>query len=352
MSRGGGRGTGAERVDGGGSGTEPEGADQRGGVREAGAVGSSRTQVRIRAPREAVYGAFLSPEALAAWLAPEGMTGQVHAFDGREGGGYRMSLFYPPGEGAPGKTAEFEDRFTSRFVELRPPERIVQVVTFDSEDPAFAGEMRMEVTLEEEAGGGAGVTVAFEGIPPGIRPEDNDAGTRSSLEKLARLLDGVDDGDGPVIRRIRRQPTLSIRAEVAWSDAPAFFDRAYGALLRHLGSHGGVLDGPPLSCSHRRTADGMDVEAALPLLRAVDGAGEIVAGEIPPVEVATTFHVGSYAGLSESYRTLADFVAREGRRATGVAFDFYVDDPGRVPVDRLRTRIALVLEEEDQDALV
>lgn len=300
-----------EGVDAGNRGTGREGADGGGTARRAGAMGSSRTQEWIRAPRESMYGAFLSPTALAAWLAPDGMTGQV--------------------------------------VELRPLERIVQAVTFDSDDPTFAGEMRMEVTLEEAAGGTA-VTVAFEGIPPGIRPEDNDAGTRSSLEKLARLLDGDDDADGPVIRQLRRQPTLSIRAEVAWSDAPAFFDRAYGALLRHVGARGGVLDGPPLSCSYRRTADSMDVEAALPLLLPVEGGGEIVSGEIPPVEVAATFHVGSYAGLSESYRALEDFVERSGRRATGVAYDFYVDDPGRVPVDRLRTQIALVLEEgEDRD---
>jgi hypothetical protein len=33
------------------------------------------------------------------------------------------------------------------------------------------------------------VTIAFANIPPGIRPEDNDAGTRSSLEKLARYVE-------------------------------------------------------------------------------------------------------------------------------------------------------------------
>jgi hypothetical protein len=29
----------------------------------------------------------------------------------------------------------------------------------------------------------------FEDIPPGIRPEDNEAGTRASLEKLARYAE-------------------------------------------------------------------------------------------------------------------------------------------------------------------
>jgi hypothetical protein len=32
------------------------------------------------------------------WLSPGDMTGKVHEFEGRVGGGYRMSLFYPPSE--------------------------------------------------------------------------------------------------------------------------------------------------------------------------------------------------------------------------------------------------------------
>jgi len=46
-------------------------------------------------------------------------------------------------------------------------------------------------TVAERAGG-TEVTIAFEHIPPGIRPEDNDAGTRSSLAKLARYVEERD----------------------------------------------------------------------------------------------------------------------------------------------------------------
>ena len=100
-----------------------------------------------------------------------------------------MSLFYLSSEQVyRGKTSEREDRFTARFVELTPPTRIVEAITFDSTDAAFAGEMTMVVTFEER-NGGTEVTIVFENIPPGIRPEDNDAGTRSSLEKLARYAE-------------------------------------------------------------------------------------------------------------------------------------------------------------------
>jgi uncharacterized protein YndB with AHSA1/START domain len=100
-----------------------------------------------------------------------------------------MSLYYPASEQtARGKTAAREDRYTARFVELTPPRRIVEAITFDAIDPAFSGEMLMEVTLETEANGTM-VTILFRNIPSGIRPEDNEAGTRESLEKLARYVE-------------------------------------------------------------------------------------------------------------------------------------------------------------------
>jgi hypothetical protein len=48
--------------------------------------------------------------------------------------------------------------------------------------------MIMEVTLEPK-GKGTEVTFLFKNIPPGIRPEDNEAGTQSTLEKLARYVE-------------------------------------------------------------------------------------------------------------------------------------------------------------------
>ena len=156
--------------------------------------GSTRTSRVIDAPRDIIYRAFIDPAALELWMAPDEMTGTVHAHDGRVGGGYTMSLTYSESEpGQPGKSSDREDRYTARFDELSPPGRIVEVITFDTTDPAFAGEMTMTVTLAE-TNGGTEVTILFENIPPGIRPEDNDAGTRSSLAKLARYVERRPDG--------------------------------------------------------------------------------------------------------------------------------------------------------------
>jgi uncharacterized protein YndB with AHSA1/START domain len=104
---------------------------------------STRVSRILKAERKAVYQAFLDPDSVASWLAPNNMKGQVHAFDAREGGTFRMSLTYlDPEHSLGGKTSEHTDTFQGRFVELVPYEKIVEVVEFESQDPAFADQMR------------------------------------------------------------------------------------------------------------------------------------------------------------------------------------------------------------------
>jgi uncharacterized protein YndB with AHSA1/START domain len=91
----------------------------------------------------------MDPTALIDWLPPAEMTSEIQEFDARMGG-YRMSLFYPPDEHAfRGKTSDGEDMVYVRFVELAPPRRIVEAVSFVITDLAFFGEMTMMATFEE-----------------------------------------------------------------------------------------------------------------------------------------------------------------------------------------------------------
>ncbi len=149
----------------------------------------TRTSRVIRARPEELYAAFLDPAALIDWLPPAEMTGEIHEFDARVGGGYRMSLFYPPDERSfRGKTSDKEDMVEVRFAELAPPRRIIQAVSFVTTDPAFFGEMTITATFEEVCGG-TEVTLLFENLPAGLRAEDNEAGSRLSLEQLARRFE-------------------------------------------------------------------------------------------------------------------------------------------------------------------
>lgn len=136
-----------------------------------------------------MYQAFVDPEAVATWLAPDTMQSHVHSFDAREGGTFRISLTYQnPDDFQRGKTSDSTDTYHGRFVKLIPYEKIVEAIEFESQDPAFAGEMIMTVTFADVDSGRA-VSLRYENVPAGIRPEDNEAGSRSSLQKLAALIE-------------------------------------------------------------------------------------------------------------------------------------------------------------------
>jgi uncharacterized protein YndB with AHSA1/START domain len=152
------------------------------------ALASTSVSRVIGAPPAAVYRAYLDPDAVAAWLPPGTMRGIVHEFDPREGGAFSMSLVYPEDDRR-GKTDAVTDTFKGRFARLIPDRLIVWTVGFQAADPTFAGEMTVSTSLAPLAAG-TEVTILCENIPPGIRPEDNEEGSRSTLAKLAAFLAG------------------------------------------------------------------------------------------------------------------------------------------------------------------
>lgn len=118
---------------------------------------------------------------------PTGMTSRVHAFDAREGGSFRITLTYDAPTGT-GKTTAHADTYHGRFVRLVPDEQVVEVVEFESADPALRGEMTITIALAD-AGGGTDVLAVHDGLPPAVSPSDNEVGWQSSLAKLAALVE-------------------------------------------------------------------------------------------------------------------------------------------------------------------
>ena len=141
----------------------------------------------MNAPRAIVYRALLDARSVATWKVPTGMTSHVHVFDPREGGSFRISLTYEEPTRT-GKTTAHTDTYHGRFVKLVTNEQVVEVVEFETDDPAMRGEMTITFTLTDADGGPDAVAV-HEDLPPGLSPADNETGWRMSLAKLAALVE-------------------------------------------------------------------------------------------------------------------------------------------------------------------
>jgi uncharacterized protein YndB with AHSA1/START domain len=149
-------------------------------------MSTTRLIRRFDAPASEVYRALTEADAVAAWMFPNGMRIEVHAFEPRVGGRCRISLTYDEVAGV-GKTSARTDTYHGRFVELAPGRRVVQALEFETADPAMRGEMRITFTLREVEGG-TELEAVHENVPPGVAPADNETGWRMSLDRLGRLL--------------------------------------------------------------------------------------------------------------------------------------------------------------------
>ena len=140
-----------------------------------------------------MYRALIDPDAVARWKVPTGMTSHVHEFDGREGGWFRISLTYENSDQT-GKTTAHTDTYRGRFAKLVPDRMVVEVDEFETDDPTLRGEMTITITLID-ANGGTDVVAVHDGLPPGLSTADNAAGWRSTLNRLAALVEAQAAGD-------------------------------------------------------------------------------------------------------------------------------------------------------------
>jgi uncharacterized protein YndB with AHSA1/START domain len=76
-------------------------------------------------------------------------------------------------------------------VKLVPDEQVVQVVEFETADPAMQGEMTIKFMLADAEDGGTDLLAVHEALPPGLSPADNELGWRLSLAKLAALVEAT-----------------------------------------------------------------------------------------------------------------------------------------------------------------
>lgn len=142
------------------------------------ATGTVHLHRVLRAPVERVYRAFLTADAMAKWLPPNGFTGNVHHLDARVGGTFRMSFT--------NFTTEQSHTFGGEYLELVPNERLCYTDKFD--DPNLPGEMKTTVSLKTVSCG-TELVIVQEGIPDVIPVESCYLGWQESLVLLAKLVE-------------------------------------------------------------------------------------------------------------------------------------------------------------------
>ena len=140
------------------------------------------------------------------------------------------------------------------------------------------------------------------------------------------------------------QPVLSIRTRAAVQDLREVLGKSYGSIMGYLMELGEQPVDAPFTAYYNMDMQNLDVEIGFPVSKALPARGEIQASSLPEGQYASCIHTGPYSAIEPAYTALTEWIKSKGFEATGVAYEFYLNDPSDTPPDDLQTRIMFPLK--------
>jgi effector-binding domain-containing protein len=140
------------------------------------------------------------------------------------------------------------------------------------------------------------------------------------------------------------QPTLTVRTHTSVEKLPQVLGQAYGEIGQYLGSLGEAPGGAPFVAYYNMSMEDLDIEAGFPVAKPFPSRGTIQSSQMPAGKFATCLYKGPYSECGPAYEDLTRWVQEQGLETTGVAYEFYLNDPAETPPPELKTQIIFQLK--------
>lgn len=139
-------------------------------------------------------------------------------------------------------------------------------------------------------------------------------------------------------------PVLGIHAHTPVEKLQETLGRCYASIGQHMAGLGGEPAGLPYVAYFNMDMQDLDMEVGFKLAAPLPGNGEIQAGTLPNKPVATCTYTGPYPQMASAYEELTRWVEEKGLQASGVVYEFYLNDPASTPPEALQTQIVFILK--------
>ncbi|MGB7875640.1 MAG: GyrI-like domain-containing protein [Anaerolineales bacterium] len=146
------------------------------------------------------------------------------------------------------------------------------------------------------------------------------------------------------IKEQAAQPTLSIRTRTPIDRLPGLLGESYGRIAGYLAELGEEPAGPPFAAFYNMDMHDLDVEIGFQVAKPLSGRNNIQASQVPGGKLGLALHTGRYADIAPTYDALTQYVKEQGYEPTGVSYEFYLNDPGETPQEKLQTQVIFPLK--------
>lgn len=140
------------------------------------------------------------------------------------------------------------------------------------------------------------------------------------------------------------QPVLSQRHVTSVDQLPLVIGKAYEAIFGHLYQLGEQPADMPFVAYYNMDMSALEVEIGVPVARMLEGSAAIKSGEIPAGKKVAGMYQGPYAGMTEIYDALNQWMAERAIEPTGVVYEFYYNSPEEVSESELLTKVVFLVK--------
>jgi len=132
---------------------------------------------------------------------------------------------------------------------------------------------------------------------------------------------------------------LKIKRRVAVQDIPTILGECYSKIVQYMHEVSASMSGAPFVAYYNMDMNDLEIDIVIPVATEIPGKGDIEADILPAGEYISTLHIGPYSTMEPAYHAITEYIQTEKLEITGVAYEFYLNDPSEVPESELQTRI-------------
>jgi effector-binding domain-containing protein len=120
---------------------------------------------------------------------------------------------------------------------------------------------------------------------------------------------------------------LSVRTHAGVQDLPRVLGDVYVRIIGYLGELKTQLTGMPFVIYYNMDMSNLDIEVGFEAPVGLPGKGDIQPGTIPAAKVVSLIYTGPYEECGPAYEAMAKWMVENRLEGTGVAIEFYLNDP-------------------------
>ena len=140
------------------------------------------------------------------------------------------------------------------------------------------------------------------------------------------------------------QHTLTIRTRSSVLNLPQVIGNASKSIMAYLGELSVHPTGMPFVIYYNLDMQNLDVEIGFLVSKVYQDKDNIKSRQIDAGKFATTIHIGPYKAMVHAYEGLMQWITENGYEATGLAIEYYWNDPNEVGMEHAKTEIHFPLK--------